>query len=137
MKGFKHKLIYPVIILLLIHLMPSGLFALATTSATLQNSVTGNGNGTASDVSSYTTAVIQVSGTFTATINFEASVDGLTYTALQCFSITDSTSSATSVTIPGIWRCNIVGIGKVRARISGYGSGTITVKAMYNSVGVF
>lgn len=112
-------------------------FALSSKSEVLQNAATTNGNGTASSTSDFTSAVIQVSGTFAATINFEASLDGTSYSALQCSSLADRTSLVTTTTVSGMWRCNIISIAKFRARISGYGSGSVTVKATYNSVGIF
>lgn len=113
------------------------LFAISSKSETLQNAAVANGNGTASSIQDYTTVVIQVAGTFTATVNFEVSTDGTNYTAIQCFSVADKTSVVTTVTVAGAWRCNIIGLAKMRARISGYGSGAVTVRAMYNSAGVF
>ena len=38
---------------------------------TMQNAVTADGNGTNLDVNDYATAILEVRGTFSATINFE------------------------------------------------------------------
>lgn len=111
--------------------------ALTVKSEKLQTAATANGNGTASVIQGYTAAVVQVAGTFSATVNFEASVDGTNYTAIQCFSIADRVESATSVTTAGAWRCNVVGTNSFRARVSAYASGSVTVSATFISAGVF
>lgn len=67
-----------------------------------------NANGSAS---------IQLSGTFSATVQFEQSVNGSTWVAA-------SPSSATST---GVYQFSLSGIGYVRARASAYSSGTVSV----------
>ena len=126
-----------ILILCLLGLFPGAAPAITVKAETLQNAAGANGNGTASSIQGFTTAVVQVSGTFSATVNFEASVDGTNYTAIQCFSIGDRSTSLTTTTAAGAWRCNVVGINKFRARVSGYGSGSVTVSAMFISAGVF
>lgn len=111
--------------------------AISTKIETLQNAVTATGNGTVSIVQGMTTSVVQVSGTFVGTISFEASLDGTTFHAIECFSIGDRAVSITTTTSTGSWRCNVSGISRFRARVSAYTSGSITVKAMFLSAGVF
>jgi hypothetical protein len=96
-----------------------------------------NGDGTIINVSSYTTAVIQVCCTFTATVNFETSIDGTNYDAVECFSTADKTSRTVAPTVRGQWRCNMIGMNKLKARISGYASGTMLVTAGLASAGVY
>ena len=112
-------------------------WAVSVKTEHLQIAATGNGNGEAVNVSSYTTAVFQVCCTFTATVNFEASIDGTNFDAVECFSIADKTSRTVAPTVRGQWRCNMIGMNKIRARISGYVSGTITVDAGLASAGVY
>ncbi len=69
---------------------------------------------------------IQVSGTFTGTITFEASLDNSTYTALSAFP-SNSTTSVTTTTGTGLWNAGIGGFAFVRARMSSYTSGTARV----------
>ncbi len=111
--------------------------AISTKIETLQNAVTATGNGTVSIVQGMTTAVVQVSDVFVGTISFDASLDGTTFHAIECFSIGDRAVSITSTTATGSWRCNVSGISRFRTRVSAYTSGAITVKAMYLSAGVF
>lgn len=125
------------LIALLIVLQSGPVSAIAIKSEALQSGATANGDGTISAVQGYTTAVVQVEGLGSATINFEASVSGTGYNAVQCWRLADRTKADTTTTTNGIWRCNITGLNKFRARISGYASGTITVTAMYMAAGVF
>lgn len=95
---------------------------------TLQASYAGTGdaNGKVLDVAGYTTATFQVSGTFSGTIIPEVSLTGASYTVLTCFQM-DGTTPISSFVSTGSWRCNITGHGLLRARVSSYTSGTITV----------
>lgn len=126
----------PIISLLLL-LLAVPAWAVSVKTEHLQSGATADGNGTPANVSSYTTAVIQVCCTFTATINFETSIDGTNYDAAECFSTADKTSRTVAPTARGQWRCNMIGMNKLRARISGYASGTISVDAGLASAGVY
>lgn len=95
-----------------------------------------NGDGTIINTSSYTNVVVQVCCTFSATVTFKSSIDGTNFDALECFSTSDKTVRATSAIARGQWRCNINGMNKFKAEISGYGSGTILVTAGLSSAGV-
>jgi hypothetical protein len=70
-------------------------------------------------------SVIQLSGTFSATVQFEAGTtrDG-TFTAISGTPI-GSTTAVTSATAPGAWRFNVSSVYYIRARVSSYGSGTV------------
>lgn len=112
--------------------------AISVKTETLQDcSSSCDGDGTIINTSSFTTAVIQVCCTFTATINFKASVDGVNFDAIECFSVADRTSRVTTATARGQWRCNMIGYNKLKAEISGYSSGSILVKAGLASAGVY
>jgi len=100
----------------------------AAAGGTLQNAATALGNGSSLDTSSATAVVFQVSISVTATVTFEGSVGSSLWNSLTCFTL-DSQTSSSSVTATGIVRCNVLGIPLVRARISSYGSGTVTVLA--------
>lgn len=87
--------------------------------AVLQNAATSNGNGTVLDLDSgYGTLAIQVTGTFSATINFEVSLNGADYVPIK------------TTTVTGVYEIPVAGVYKFRARISGYASGSVTVKAV-------
>ena len=92
---------------------------------TLQNAAVANGNGTPQDVEGYASAAVQVSGTFSATISFEGSVDGINYVPLL---VLDQTGSpVTSTTAPGIYRVDCAGLKAMRTPITNRVSGAVTV----------
>lgn len=97
----------------------------------MQSAATATGNGTAlatTDAANgaHTTLTMQVAGITTATITFEATVDGSNWVAVACTNLNDGTA-ATTATANGLYRLTCLGLVSVRARISAYTSGTITV----------
>lgn len=111
--------------------------AIVSKKTTLQSAATATGNGTTAKVQGYTTAAIQVTGTFVGTVSFEASLDNTNFDALECFPINNRSLTATTATATGTWRCNITGIAGLRGRISAYTSGSITVNTITLAAGVF
>ena len=98
----------------------------AVTTAILQNAATGTGNGTAIDVSGMSTLLLYTTFTATATVTFEASPDDTNWITLT--GETYSTGAlAFSSTTTAAYRFNVSGYKSVRARISAYSSGTVTV----------
>lgn len=105
--------------------------ATVPTTATLQSGATANGNGTVLTVNGLATTVITVNcatcsgGT---TINFEGSEDATNFTSLDANQIGTSTIAATTATA-GLtyWRIPTAGLQTVRARISAYSAGTVTI----------
>jgi len=94
-------------------------------TVTMQNAAAATGNGTALGVSQMATVAFQVTGTFTGvTVVFEGSLDGSTYVALSACS---GTSAGSTVSTTGLWICPVTGIGTVRARVSAWSTGTVTV----------
>ena len=116
------------LLLFILLLVPLPSYAANQKGSTLQNSYAGAGdaNGKFFDVAGYTTATIQVSGTFSGTVIPEVSVNGSRYDTLTCY-LLDGTSAVTSFTSGGTFRCNITGSGLLRTRVSVYVSGAITV----------
>jgi len=100
-------------------------------TATLQSAATANGDGTTFDVSGYSSITLVITGTFSATVNFEATADDTNWTALQVVQVGTSTISTTS-TSTGTFSAAIGSLKSVRARISGYASGSVTVTARAN-----
>lgn len=97
----------------------------------MQNAATATGNGTAMDCTEETSGAMtaltmQVQGITTATITFEATIDGANWVAVQATNL-NSGNIATTTTADGIYRITVLGLVSVRARISAYTSGTITV----------
>lgn len=107
-------------------LTPAGQY----TRVVMQSAAVATGNGTvlpctnASD-GARTTATVQITGIITATVTFEAQIDG-TYVAIQ-FTNLNSGAVATTATADGIYRATILGLSDMRARISAWTSGTITI----------
>ena len=97
----------------------------------MQNAAVATGNGSAIDVSSANILVMQVTISATATVTYEASLDNTNWTALPCAAL-GGTSQASTISASGMVRCNVTGISLVRARISSYGSGTVTVTGVAN-----
>ena len=75
--------------------------------------------------------VLQVTGTFTGTITFEASVDGTNYAeiAVKASTQTTATTLVTTTTAAGLFSLNIQGLPNFRARMSSYTSGDAVVTA--------
>lgn len=69
---------------------------------------------------------IQITGTFTGTVNFEGSVDGSTFLALNVVA-TNGSSAVTSATAVGAWQGSCVGLKTVRCRMSGSPTGAAVV----------
>lgn len=70
----------------------------------------------------------QVTGTFTATITFEASVDGTNYVAVPATNLV-SGAKATTATAAGIYLVHAPGVRYTRARVSAYTDGAVVVSA--------
>jgi hypothetical protein len=95
------------------------------TTPTMQNAAAATGAGTPLFVRFYGGCVIQVSGTFSATITFEASLDNTNWSSLRGFDLNAGTY-ATTATAAGTWFFTTPGVEYVRARVSAYTSGSVT-----------
>lgn len=71
-------------------------------------------------------AGIQVTGTFSGTLQFEMSIDGTTFVAVPAINVTSKTEAATT-TATGIFKFDAVGALVVRVRSTAWTSGTATV----------
>ena len=98
-----------------------------TTVVTMQNGTTATGNGTVLDVSGMGTAICQVSGTFVGTITFEASLDNSIFGSIDVQKLSGGLISSV-VTDTGFYKIPCNGVKYIRARVSAYTSGAITVK---------
>lgn len=88
-------------------------------------------NGAASlNVPASSTAIFVISGTWSATLTFEASVDGTTFFSVPAILIGSSTIGSTT-TANGAYGIAVGGYYAVRVRASSYTSGTATV--IYNA----
>lgn len=94
---------------------------------TFHTSVVTNANGTSADVRGFPLVDIQVQGITTATINWETTIDGTNWDAVRAMN-TETGAIATTATADGQFWVPPGGKRQLRARISGYSGGTITVK---------
>lgn len=97
----------------------------------MQNAATATGNGTSIECTggtrgAMTVLTMQITGISGDTLTFEATIDGSNWVAVQATNL-NSGSAATTATANGLYRLTVLGLLSVRARISTYSAGTITV----------
>jgi hypothetical protein len=99
-------------------------------------SIVANGGVVTISVNGDSACGILVTGTWTMTLSFEASVDGVTFAALEAFSAPDAASVVTTAA-NGTWIANVAGYAAVRVRCSAFTSGTanVTLRASAATVG--
>lgn len=93
---------------------------------TFHDAATAGGDGAAAFVHELAVYAVQVSGIVEATITFEATVDGSEWVAVSAQNIATRDFSTTA-SANGIYLVQVSGFHQLRARISAYSSGTITV----------
>lgn len=69
---------------------------------------------------------IQLSGTWTGTVTFEASIDGTNFATVS-MTPSNSTTVVTTATGNGVWSVQNTGYAIIRVRFSTASSGTVTV----------
>ena len=99
---------------------------------TLQAAAEANGNGTPINLSGIAALAVQITGTFSATINFEATIDGTNWIAAKAIDL-NTGSPINTTTATGIFMFNVPGLRLFRARISSYSSGSVTITAVASS----
>ena len=95
---------------------------------THQDAVSATGNGTAAIVNGFGSIAFQITGTFSATITFEASVDGTNYATIAV--IDSDGDRVTSATSAGLYRADIAGYKSVRAPAAWTSGTSVTVKSL-------
>lgn len=70
---------------------------------------------------------VQIIGSWSATLAFEATIDGSDWYAVSAYPISTGSSGITSTTANGQWKVLAAGNAQVRVRASAYTSGTATV----------
>jgi hypothetical protein len=98
----------------------------ATSNTIMQNAVSATGNGTTLDTTGYGVAIIDIKGTFSATVNFEASMDGTNWYAISA-TVLGSGDITTSTATAGIYRLSVSGVTSVRARVTWASGTSVTV----------
>ena len=96
-----------------------------TKTKTLQSAVSGSANGTVFDTSGLGGVALQVTGTFSATVHFEHSIDGTNYVAVQGSNL-NTGALATSATAAGLYYIPVAG-NYFRARVAWTSGTSITV----------
>lgn len=109
------------------------IMALAWTEASaairvdMQTAAAATADGKSMSVDDKGAAGLTVTGTFTATVTFEGSADGgTTWTALSCIRLSTVVATTTTTTT-GQFVCNVGGLSHLRARVSAYTNGSVTV----------
>ena len=98
----------------------------------LQNAATANGDGALYPLTGCEHIVICISGTFNASIHFEATIDGTVWheVAARDLTTTNANDKAKTITAAGLFAIeHLGGTTSFRARVSGYSSGAVTVRA--------
>lgn len=97
----------------------------------LQNAATATGNGTAFEVSGFGVVGMHVTFTDTAEITWEGlnQADGTTWVALAGVNVNTGVSGTTA-TVSGVYALDVRFVDLVRARVSSYTNGTVTVRAL-------
>lgn len=112
--------------------MPAPLVEDAASSVleTLQNAAAATGNGTAIDVKGQRSLVLDVTGTFVATVTFEGTIDDSNWVAIGLKTAADA-AAVTSATAVGMFKLpqDLDALSQVRARVSAWTSGAVTVKS--------
>ena len=101
--------------------------AFVTTSGTLQSAAAATGNGSTLAVDGCEAAMITVTGTFVGTITIEGTEDGTNYVSMMRKQIGATDTSSNGITTTGVFVAHTTGFTLLRARISAYTSGSITV----------
>jgi hypothetical protein len=96
-----------------------------------QDAAAATGNGTSLQIQGWGSLGLQVIISSTATVTFEGTTDDSNWVSLACTSIASTTGAlVTSATTSGLFACNVAGLAQIRARITSYSSGTVTVKGL-------
>lgn len=86
------------------------------------------------NTSGYASTGIQVTGTFSMTLQFEGTTDGTTWASVTV-TPSSSTTTVTSATAAGLWTTSTAGLTGLRVRASAVVSGTAVVTLMGNQTG--
>lgn len=99
---------------------------MVTSKKKLQDAVAATGAGSTFTVSGYCYVVFQITGTFVGTITFQATLDGTNWIAVRATNM-NTGNAATTGAVVGLYQLGVAGLGIVRANVTAYTSGAITV----------
>lgn len=102
-----------------------------TRAATLQSAAAATGDGTPMDVTGLVEVVIQVSGSFTATIDFKATTGaaGGTYTSVEGANVADGTKASSTTSTDVIFRIPVAGMTFLKTPVTWTSGTSVTVIA--------
>jgi hypothetical protein len=108
--------------------------ATAAVNGTLQNAANANGAGTVLSLLGSASIIFTVNQSgFTGTVNFECTEDNTNWDPLQTQQVGTNTITTTvtgsTTTSIHLYEASVAGFQSVRARVSGYSAGTVTVTA--------
>jgi len=83
------------------------------------------------DVGGYGSVAIQLTGTWTATVGFDGTVDGTNWVDLQVVPSASTTAVLTSAA-NGLWYVNVGGLNQIRCFADAHSSGTVDVDLQAN-----
>jgi len=92
----------------------------------ISTATAGVGNAATWPIENAPSVTMAIGGTFSATLTFEATVDGLTWFAIGAVKLSDNTIVATT-TATGLFGFTNTGLQAVRARCTAYTSGAANV----------
>ncbi len=93
----------------------------------MQNAAVATGQGTAMSLNQASVARLDVSITGVATVDFTIAGSGNFAAYPKLCTPSDSTTGVTSTTVGGVFYCLVAGGNALRAPVSAYTSGTVTV----------
>ena len=102
-----------------------------STKIVLQDAAQASGNGTPANVAGLGNCVVQVSGTFSARVNLEGTIDNVTWYQLAP-TVVETGAAGGGTTVPILWSCDTRGLALVRAPVADYVSGSVTVTLLSN-----
>lgn len=92
----------------------------------VKKSLTAAKQSSALDVKGLASLAIDLTGTFTATVIFEYTINDVDWYTLTA-NVVGSSTTATGATAAGKWIANVAGFSQVRVRITAFTSGTLVV----------
>lgn len=98
---------------------------MSNVDTTLLNSVSATGAGESLNTQDQSVAVIQITGTFTGTVTFQATLDGENWVSVLAVRLSNGAKASTA-TAAGIYVIPAVGLEGVRPNVTAYTSGNIT-----------
>jgi hypothetical protein len=106
-----------------------------TATGSITTNTPGAGNTvTLSGAHAYDAAAVQITGTWTGTVTFEGSVDGVNFVAMAATPLIGGATASTATAV-GAWRCNLAGLVAMRVRGSAAMTGAAVVTIVAASIG--